>query len=169
MVISLAQMPLTCVKFWPLQVIKGDNFADWLWGCPQALIQQRQVSSVHIGLANGTKHFHKTGGIYYQSCMYPTNSAWPAFLMPFLILLPVSGLLSRGFTGSPTKACQLSATPAGTYWLQSPGFPKLVYRQAKGWNQNLVFPPPPSTPNQMSAACVEVKLVLPDTPEHADN
>ena len=36
-------------------------------------------------------------------------------------------------------------------------------------NQNLVFPPPSSTPNQMSAACVEVKLVLPDTPEHADN
>ena len=41
---------------------------------------------------------HKTGGTYYQSCMYPTDSAWPAFLMPFLILLPVSGQLSRGFT-----------------------------------------------------------------------
>ena len=28
---------------------------DWLWGCPQALLQQRNVSSVHVGLANGTK------------------------------------------------------------------------------------------------------------------
>ena len=32
---------------------------------------------------------HKTGGTYYQSCMYPTDSAWPAFLMPFLLHLPV--------------------------------------------------------------------------------
>ena len=37
-----------------------DNFANWLWGRPQALIQRRHVSSVRVGLANG---------------MYPTNSA----------------------------------------------------------------------------------------------
>ena len=41
--------------------------------------------------------------------------------------------------------------------------------KAKDWNLNLVFPLPSPTPNQMSAACIEVNLVLPDTPEHADN
>ena len=45
----------------------------------------------------------KTGGTYDQSCMYSTDSAWPAFLMPFLLLLPVSGHLSRGCTVPPTK------------------------------------------------------------------
>ena len=47
--------------------------------------------------------FHKTGGTCYQSCLYTTNSAWPAFLKPFLLLLPVSGHLSHGFTVPPTK------------------------------------------------------------------
>ena len=28
---------------------------DWLWGRPQALLQRRNVSSVRVGLANGTK------------------------------------------------------------------------------------------------------------------
>ena len=51
---------------------------------------------------------HKTGGTNYQSCMYPTDSAWPAFLMLLLLLLPVSGHLSRGFTVPPTK-CAYSA------------------------------------------------------------
>ena len=46
---------------------------------------------------------HKTRGTYYHSCMYPTDSAWLAFLMPFPLLLPVSGNLSRGFTVPPTK------------------------------------------------------------------
>ena len=35
--------------------------------------------------------------------------------VPFLLLLPVSGHLSRGFT-----------LPASTYQMQSPGFPKIV-------------------------------------------
>ena len=57
---------------------------DWLWGCLQALIQWGHVSSVCVGLAKAQNgRLHKTGGTYYQSCMYPTNSAWPAFLMPF--------------------------------------------------------------------------------------
>ena len=47
--------------------------------------------------------------------------------MPFLLLLPVSGDLSRGFTVSPTKSCLLCATPASTYRVQSPEFPKIVY------------------------------------------
>ena len=46
---------------------------------------------------------HKTGGTYNQSCMYPTDSAWPAFLMPFLLLLPSFCHLSRDFTVPPTK------------------------------------------------------------------
>ena len=54
---------------------------------------------------------HKTGGTDYQSCMYPTDSAWPAFLMPFLLLLPVSGHLSRGFTVPPTKRAYSALHP----------------------------------------------------------
>ena len=71
---------------------------------------------------------HKTGGTYYQSYMYPTGSAWPAFLMPCLLLLPASAWLSfPRFYCTPNKACLLCATPAGTYRLQSAGFPKIVY------------------------------------------
>ena len=40
---------------------------------------------------------------FTQRCMYPSNSAWPAFLVPFLLLLPACGHLSRGFTVPPTK------------------------------------------------------------------
>ena len=53
---------------------------------------------------------HKTRGTYYHSCMYPTDSAWPAFLMPFLLLLPVSGHLSPGFTAPPTKRAYSALT-----------------------------------------------------------
>ena len=77
----------------------------WHWsGCWDARRQQRHASSFCVGLANGTKQMpSQNWGTYYQSCMYPTNSAWPAFLMSFLLLLPVSGHLSHGFTVSPTK------------------------------------------------------------------
>ena len=54
---------------------------------------------------------HKTKGPYYQSCMYPTDSAWPAFLMPFLLLSPASGHLSRGFTVPPTKRAYSALHP----------------------------------------------------------
>ena len=47
---------------------------DRLWGRPQALLQRRNVSSVRVGLANGTKRTpSQNWGTYYQSC--PTNSA----------------------------------------------------------------------------------------------
>ena len=103
-VISLAQW----AKFRLLQVIKKVWFC-WHWtggsrdtrrlcsneGMFQAFAMVWQTAQ------NG--RLHKTGGTYYQSCLYPTSSAWPAFLMPFLLLLPVSGHLSRGFTVPPTK------------------------------------------------------------------
>ena len=77
---------------------------DWLWGHPQALLQRRHVSSFRVGLANGTTQTPSYNwGTYYQSCMYAANNAWPAFLVPFPLLLPVSGHLSRGLTVSPTK------------------------------------------------------------------
>ena len=58
MVISLAQTLLSCAKFRPLRVIKKDLILltlDWMWGRPQAFLQRRYVSSVRVGLANGTK------------------------------------------------------------------------------------------------------------------
>ena len=95
MVISLAQTLLLCVKFRLLRAIRKDIILptlDWLWGRLQALLQRWNVSSVHVRLANGTKWMpSQNWGTYYQSCLYPTNSAWLAFLMPFLLLLPVSG------------------------------------------------------------------------------
>ena len=38
--------------------------------------------------------------------------------------------LPHVLTVPPTKACLLCATSAGTYRVQSPGFPKIVYYQA---------------------------------------
>ena len=125
MVISLAQKFLSCAKFRPLRVIKKDVILltlDWLWGRPQTLLQRRNVSSVRFGLANGTKRTpSQNWGTYNQSCMYPSSSAWPAFLTPFLLLLPVSGHLSRGFTVPPTKRAYSALRS------QSRGFPKIVY------------------------------------------
>ena len=71
--------------------------------------------------------WHKTWGIYCQSCLYPTNSPWPAFLTPFLLPLPVSGHLSRGFTVPPNKACLLCATHSRHLPSAVPGFPKIIY------------------------------------------
>ena len=91
----------SCAKFRPLRVSKKDIILltlDWLCsneGMCQAFALVWQTAQ------NG--RLHKTGGIYYQSCMYPTDSAWPAFLMPFLLLFSASGHLSRGFTVPPAK------------------------------------------------------------------
>ena len=116
MIISLAQTLLTCVKFWLLQVIKRDTFqvlpgygdAHRLWsnfnkGMFQAFALVWQMAQ--------NRRLHKTGGTYYQSCMYPTDSAWPAFLMLFLLLLPVYGHLSRGFHVPPTKRAYSALHP----------------------------------------------------------
>ena len=58
----------------------------------------------------------QNGRPHYQSCMYPTNSAWPAFLMRFFVVvfLPIWVRLRHGFTGATTKACLLCTTPAST-------------------------------------------------------
>ena len=123
MVIWLAQTLLSCAKFRPLRVRKKEEkkrrkkdiillTLDWLWGRPQALLQRRNVWSVRVGLANGAKQTpSQNWGTYFQSCMYPTDSAWPAFLMPFLLLLPVSGNLSRGFTVTQTKRAYSALHP----------------------------------------------------------
>ena len=65
-------------------------------------------------------------------------SAWSAFLMHFLPLFTGIRHLAHVLTVPPTKACLLYATPAamdlyiqamplGTYRVQSPRFPKIVY------------------------------------------
>ena len=64
---------------------------------------------------------HKTDGTYSQSCMYPTGSAWPAFPMPFLLLLPASGHLSHGFPVPPAPHKALRYThrhlPSAVPWI----------------------------------------------------
>ena len=76
-------------------------------------------------------------------------SAWSAFLMPFLSLFTGIRHLALMLTVPPTKALRLCATPAGldlyiqampvgTYQVQSPGFPKIVYSKASF--SNYFFP-----------------------------
>ena len=132
MVISLAQTLLSCAKFRPLRVIILLLLLllklDWLWGRPQALLQRRNVSSVRVGLANGTKRTPSQNWGNLLSELHVPNrqcltgisnsfsasftSIWPSFLW---------------FYCTPNKVCLLCPTPAGTYRVQSPGFPKIVY------------------------------------------
>ena len=69
---------------------------DWLWGCPQALIQRRHVSSVRVGLAIGTKQTPSQNWgnllselhVPHKQCLTSISDAfsasftsiWPAFL-----------------------------------------------------------------------------------------
>ena len=130
MVISLAQTLLSRAKFRQLRVIKKDIILltlDWLWGRLQALLQWRNVSSVRVSLTNGTKWTpsHNWGNLLselhgpHKQCLTGISNAfsasftniWPSFLR---------------FYCTPNKACLLCATPAGTYRVQSPGFPKII-------------------------------------------
>ena len=101
---------------------------DWLRGCPQALLQRRNVWSVCVGLANGTK--------------WTPSQNWRNLLSELQVphkqcLTGISNAFSASFTSiwpsfpqfycTPNKACLLCATPAGTYRVQSPGFPKIIY------------------------------------------
>ena len=96
----------------------------------QALLQGRNVSSVRVGLANGTKR--------------TPSQNWGSLLSELhvphkLCLIGISNAFSASFTSiwpfflqfycTPNKACLLCATPAGTYRVQSPGFPMIVYFQ----------------------------------------
>ena len=131
MVISLAQTLLSCAKFRPLRVIKKDiilRTLDWLWGCPQALLQRRNVSSVRVGLANGTKRTPSQNWgnllselhVPHRQCLTGISNAFSSSLTSIWPSFP-------RFYCNPNKACLLCATPAGTYRVQSPGFPKIVY------------------------------------------
>ena len=62
-----------------------------------------------------------------SACSPRTVSAWSAFLMPFLPLFTGIRHLTHVLIVPPTKAWLLCATPAGTYRVQSLGFPKIVY------------------------------------------
>ena len=91
MVISLAQKLLSFAKFRTLRVIKNNIILltlDWLWRPARRLCSNEGMfeafALVWQTAQNG--RLHKTGGTYYQSCMYHTDSAWLTFLMPFLLL-----------------------------------------------------------------------------------
>ena len=133
MSISLAQTLLTCAKFRPLQIILKKKkiillTLDWLWGRPQALIQRRHVSSVCVGLANGTKRTPSQNWgnllselhVPHRQCLAGISNAFSASFTSIWPSFP-------RFYCTTSKACLLCATPAGTYRVQSPGFPKIVY------------------------------------------
>ena len=112
MVISLAQTLLACAKFRPLRVRKKrDNFADWLWGRPQALIQ-RHVSSIRVGLANGTKRTPSQNWgnllselhVPHKQCLTGISNAfyasftniWPSY--PAVLLYPQQSVHTLRYT-----------------------------------------------------------------------
>ena len=100
MSISLAQTLLTCAKFRPLQIILKKKkiillTLDWLWGRPQALIQRRHVSSVCVGLANGTKRTpsQNWGNLLSELHVSPTQcltGIFDAFSASFISIWPSS-------------------------------------------------------------------------------
>ena len=116
MVISLAQTLLSRAKFRQLRVIKKDIILltlDWLWGRPQALLQRRNVSSVHVGLANGTKRTpSQNWGTLLSEMHVPLQQC----------LNGISNTFSASFTSiwpsfprfycAPNKACLLCTTLA---------------------------------------------------------
>jgi len=112
MVILLAQKLLLCAKFQPLRVKK----LDWLWGRLQALLQRRNVSSVHVGLANGTKQTPSQNWgnllselhVSHKQCLAGISNAFSASFTSIWPSFP-------RFYCTLNKACLLCATPAGTY------------------------------------------------------
>ena len=88
-------------------------------GRPQVLLHRRNVSNVRVGLANGTKRTpSQNWGNLLSELHVPHKQC----------LTGISNAFSASLTSiwpSPNKACLLCATPAGTYRVQSPGFPKL--------------------------------------------
>ena len=118
---------------------------DWLWGRPQALLQRRNVSSVRVGLANGTKRTPSQNWgnllselhVPHRQCLAGISNAFSASFTSIWPSFP-------RFYCTPNKACLLCATPAGTYRVQSPGFPKIVYYDnVKGLETHLKITPSP--------------------------
>ena len=101
---------------------------DWLLGRPEALLQLRNVSSVRVVFANGTKRTptQKWGNLLwvlyvpYRQCLAGISNAFSASFTSIWPAFP-------RFYCTRNKACLLCATPAGTCRVQSPGFPKIVY------------------------------------------
>ena len=121
MVISLAQKFLSCAKFRPLRVIKKDIIL--LKPADFASTKECFKRSRWFGKRHKTVAFTKLGnliselhvphrqclaGIISNSVSVSFSSIWPSFPRYYC---------------SPNKAC---ATPAGTYRVQYPGFPRLL-------------------------------------------
>ena len=81
-----------------------------------------------------------TGGTYYPICMFPTNSecligisdAFSAFCLRVSVILPTCSLYpkqKRAYSALHLQAWTYiyRSMPEGTYRVQSPGFPKIVY------------------------------------------
>ena len=79
------------------------------------------------------------GGTYYPICMFPTNSerligisdALSAFCLRVSVIFPMCSLYpqqKRVYSAlHPQAWTDIKAMPVGTYQVQSPGFPKIVY------------------------------------------
>ena len=131
MVISLAQMLLMCVKFQLLQVIKRDTF-QMLTGYGDV---RRLWSNINKGMFQAftlvwqtakNRCLHKTGGTYYQTCMYPTVLDWHfwclfCFFYQYLAIFPMVSLYPQ--QKRAYSALHLQALTK----CKSPIFPKIIY------------------------------------------
>ena len=102
---------------------------DWLWGCPQALIQHRHVSSDHVGLAYSAKPMplQNWGNLLselhvpHEQCLTGISDAFSAFFKTSIC--PSSSWVHC----TPNKSVPTLRYTWRHYWVQSPGFPKIVY------------------------------------------
>ena len=119
MVISLAQKLLLCAKFRPLWVKK----LDWLWGRLQVCSNEGMFQAFALVWRHNLKRTPSQNWGNLLSVLHVPHTQ---------CLAGISNPFSASFTGiwtsfprfycSPSKACLLCTTPAGTYRVQSPGF-----------------------------------------------
>ena len=110
---------------------------EWRW-------QQRRADLRHFEIFRQGPIIIYTrlpaGGTYYLICMFPVSSecligisdAFSAFCLRVSIILPTCSLYpqqKRAYSALHPQAwtCICMSMPKGSYQVQSPGFPKIIY------------------------------------------
>ena len=113
------------------------KFPEWRWQWRRADLWQFEI------FRHGPIIIYArlpAGGTYYPICMFPTNSeclisisdAFSAFCLRVFVIFPMCSLYpqqKRAYSVLHPRAWTYiyRSTPVGTYWMQSPGFLKIVY------------------------------------------
>ena len=105
------------------------------------------------------------GGTYYPICTFPASSecligisgAFPAFCLRVYVIFPTCSLYpqqNRAYSALHPQAwtCIYWSMPEGSYRVQSPGFPKIVYSQGNVFDFQFVRSCPTWTRRRESAS-----------------